>query len=531
MCIQKDVWEYLEPTYVTKGAIPSRMFFTQKKLPNGDIDRIKGRIVAGGHRQDRSLYDDNEISSPTVALTSVIAMAALAAREGHHVMTLDHKAAYLNARMEGPPVEMMLSPEVSEILCSIDPKYNKYIRRDGKIAVRLKKALYGCVQSAVLWYRELSSTLERLGFQKNPYDIGSYTRLNEGSIDKILVYVDDLFITSKGEDTLQTIADELGAKYPTVTVKTGLQHDFLGIHWDFGTKGQASLSMEGYVKDIISNFQVIKKKSTPATDDLFLIDANSPSLLKSKRKSFHSCVMTLHYLAKRTRPDILTAVSFCATRVLSPTEEDAKKLNRILGFLLRTQHQQLILKIGNKLQLRAYVDASFGVYKDGKSVTEIVLMLGDATIYVKSSKQKIVTRSSTESELVGISDALSQILWTREFLIRQGLSIGPAVVYQDNQSTIFLANKGRSTSERSRHIMIRYFFVAHYVEAKEIEIEYLPTADMIADILTKPLHGSLFLKFAAIMTGTPTKLPSTFAEVNHLQTKQSPLLELSAAQP
>ena len=253
--------------------------------------------------------------------------------------------------------------------------------------------------------------------------------------------------------------------------------------------------------------------------------------------------MILHYLAKRTRPDILTAVSFCATRVLSPTEEYDKKLNRILGFLLRTQHQQLILKTGNKLQLRAYVDASFGVYKDGKSVTGIVLVLGDATIYVKSSKQKIVTRSSTESELVGISDALSQILWTREFLIRQGLSIGPAVVYQDNQSTIFLANKGRSTSERSRHTKIRYFFVAHYVEAKEIEIEieYLPTADVIADILTKPLHGSLFLKFAAIMTGTPTKLPSTFAEVIYaevispqthmLQTKQSPLLELSAAQP
>ena len=144
-------------------------------------------------------------------------------------------------------------------------------------------------------------------------------------------------------------------------------------------------------------------------------------------------------------------------------------------------------------------------------MTGIVLMLGDATRYVKSSKQKIVTRTSTESELVGISDALSQILWMREFLIRQGLSIGPAAVHQDNQSTIFLANKGRSTSERRRHIKIRYFFVAHYVEAKEIEIEYLPTADMIADILTKPLHGSLFLKFAAIMTRTPTKPPHTYA--------------------
>ena len=82
------------------------------------------------------------------------------------------------------------------------------------------------------------------------------------------------------------------------------------------------------------------------------------------------------------------------------------------------------------------MDASFGVYKDGKSVTRIVLMLGDATLHVKSSKQKIVTRSSTELELVGISDALCQILWTREFL-----TIRPAVVYQNNQSTIFLANK------------------------------------------------------------------------------------------
>ena len=67
------------------------------------------------------------------------------------------------------------------------------------------------------------------------------------------MYVDESFITSKVEDTLQTIADELGAKYPTVTVKTGLQHDFLGIHWDYGTKDQASLSMEGYHQQVPSH--------------------------------------------------------------------------------------------------------------------------------------------------------------------------------------------------------------------------------------------------------------------------------------
>ena len=145
------------------------MFLTPKTLPDGKLHRVKGRIVSGGHRQDRSLYEDSEISSPTVALTSVLAMAALAAHEGHYIMTLDHKAAYLNAKMLGPPVEMMLSPEVAEILCGIDTKYLQFLRPDKKIAVRLKKALYGCVQSAVLWYNELTSTLEELGYRRNPY--------------------------------------------------------------------------------------------------------------------------------------------------------------------------------------------------------------------------------------------------------------------------------------------------------------------------------------------------------------------------
>ena len=127
-------------------------------------------------------------------------------------------------------------------------------------------------------------------------------------------------------------------------------------------------------------------------------------------------------------------------------------------------------------------------------------MIGNATIYVKSGKQKIVTKSSTVED-VGISDALSQVLWTREFLLYAGFNLGPAVMYQDNMSTIFLANKGRSTSEKSRHIKIRYFFVKHYIEAKEIVLQYLPTADMVADILTKALHGSLFFKLRGILTG------------------------------
>jgi hypothetical protein len=90
----------------------------------------------------------------------------------------------------------------------------------------------------------------------------------------------------------------------------------------------------------------------------------------------------------------------------------------------------MILRIGPNLRLRAFVDASFYLFEDGKSVTGVVIMLGDAMIYLKSGKQKIVTRSSTESKLVGISDSFSQVPWTRKYLTLAGLNIGPAVSLQ-----------------------------------------------------------------------------------------------------
>jgi Reverse transcriptase (RNA-dependent DNA polymerase) len=229
-CMHKGAWECLGPSHKGKF-IPSKMFLTPKKLPSGELDKIKGRIVGGGHRHDRSLYEDSEISSPTVALTSILAMAALAAHEGHHVMSLDHKAAYLNASMKGPLVMMLLTAEVSPLLCGIDSSHKKFLRTDGKIAVRLKIALYGCVQSAVLWYEELASTLVDIGFKRNPYDICSFNRSRSGTVGRILVYVDDLLITLQSNQVLIDISETLRRKYEAATTKMGSEHNFLGIKW------------------------------------------------------------------------------------------------------------------------------------------------------------------------------------------------------------------------------------------------------------------------------------------------------------
>jgi hypothetical protein len=104
----------------------------------------------------------------------------------------------------------------------------------------------------------------------------------------------------------------------------------------------------------------------------------------------------------------------------------------------------------------------------------------------------LVAKSSTEAELIGASDALPQILWTREFLIEQGYSSKPATLYQDNTSTIALMRKGRSTSARTRHIAIRYFFIKDREDAGEVTVEHMGTNAIAADGLTKPLQGDAF---------------------------------------
>ena len=112
--------------------------------------------------------------------------------------------------------------------------------------------------------------------------------------------------------------------------------------------------------------------------------------------------------------------------------------------------------------------------------------------YGKSSTQKLNTTSSTEAELVAMTEAGNQVLWTRNFLIHQEYEVGPALIYQDKLSTFQLVKNGRSNSERTRHIDIKSFFLHDQIKSDHIIVTYKSTKEMIADLLTKPLQGKLF---------------------------------------
>jgi hypothetical protein len=179
--------------------------------------------------------------------------------------------------------------------------------------------------------------------------------------------------------------------------------------------------------------------------------------------------------------------------------DDESKLTRVLKYLNGTQHLGICLTASSPIKVQAFIDASYGVHADGKSHSGLCITIGSGPIIAKSSKQRLVTKSSTEAELVAESDFASDALVSKAFLEAQGEQVTSATIYQDNMSTIALLKNGMSKSDRTRHINIRYFWTKEQVDSGNLQITYLPTDDMIADILTKPLQGNKFLTLRQLL--------------------------------
>ncbi len=133
---------------------------------------------------------------------------------------------------------------------------------------------------------------------------------------------------------------------------------------------------------------------------------------------------------------------------------------------------------------------------------------------VSSTKQQLNTQSSTESELVGVDDMMPIVVWSWYFLMAQGYGVTQNLLLQDKKSSIPLERNGKaSNGKRTRHINIQYFFITDRVNMKEIEIEWCPTKEMVADFMTKPLQGSHFRRLHDLIMRMSTikmaKIPST----------------------
>jgi hypothetical protein len=315
--------------------------------------------------------------------------------------------------------------------------------------------------------------------------------------------VDDGMATSVDLKDLKLFEEQLRTEYGEgLKITYGKTHEYLGMAIDV-RDAYCEMTMSKYILDLVKDNGGYKQRvyQTPASDGLFNVLESKP-LNEKDREHFHKTVARLLYLATRVRPDILLAVTYLCSRVTKATASDKIKLNRIIGYLAGTPElgKRLGGDANGNATLTSFSDASFAVHPDMKSHNGQYITFGLGGILIKCNKERLVTRSSTEAELVCLSDGVGLTSYCNEFLKYQGMDFTPELM-QDNMSTIKLAEKGRSTSDRTRHIKIRYYFVNQFIENGEMKIKYCPTDEMVADVLTKPLQGDKFTTLARKLLG------------------------------
>ena len=500
-----------------KRAMESLIFLVEKRDAS-----IKARHCANGSTQ-REYMSREEVSSPTVSTESTLLTAVIEAEEGRDVGTCDIPNAFVQTEVserdhEGNRTIMKIRGILVDILCEMDPVYKDYVVYEGKdkkqkvLYVHIVRALYGMLVSAMLFYKKFVADITKYGFELNPYDPCVANKMVNGKQMTISWHVDDVKASHKESKILdgffQWVKDTYGS-IGEVKITRGKIHEYLGMTLDYSVPGQVSINMIDYVKSMIANFPEEylqgSKVASPWNENLFKVDDKSPALSDEMREQFHTSTAQGLFACKRARPDISPAIANLTTRVRTPNQDDWNKLVRMMKFLKQTQSDVLTLRADGSKTLKWHVDAAFAVHPDFRSHTGATMTMGKGAITSISRKQGMNTRSSTEAEVVAADEAVGPMLWTRRFLEHQGYEIKDNILFQDNQSAMLLESNGRkSAGKRSRHLNIRFFFVADQKAKGHIDIRFCPTDQMVGDYMTKPLHGSKFKEFRRTIMNMPS---------------------------
>ena len=293
----------------------------------------------------------------------------------------------------------------------------------------------------------------------------------------ICVHVDDLLMICIDRKVTNSEIEKLEEIFGSLSVSYGKMQNYLGMVFDFTTEGTVAIEMKNYIEDLLEHTETKTSAPTPAEMKLFDVNCKNELLSDVERAKFHTVVAKLLYLAKRARPDILLATSYLTTRVTRATEGDLEKLSMCLEYLKGSKDITLRLNGRDYDTVTVYVDASYGTLADRKPHTGTVLNSGRAFICEYSRKQRINTKSSCEAEPDGVSDGVNPAIGVMNFMINQGYEARPVTLMQDNKSTIKMIESGKSNSERSRHIDIRFYFVNDRVKNGDVRVEYLRTED------------------------------------------------------
>lgn len=469
-----------------RETVGGKWVYTVKESSDGK-QSYKARYVAKGYSQ-REGTDYHETFAPTVSMTSVRTVMQLAAENDLILHQMDVKTAYLNA-----PIDCeiyMEQPEGFEIQGD----------KGEKLVYKLNKSLYGLKQSGRNWNQMLYKHLVENGFEQSPSDHCVYTKQTEEEMVVVVIWVDDMIIGASNErllyETKQMMTDKFKMK------DLGKLSYFLGIEFEQGD-GYVKMSQKRYIQKMLEKYGMsdCKPRATPCEHKP---EQGCDEPVDSRK--YREVVGSLIYLMMCTRPDICWIVTKLSQHLSSPLEVHWVAVKHVLRYLKGTVDYELCFrKSKHGLKLIGYSDADWASSEDDRRSTSgycFSLNEKGPLISWKSRKQSTVALSSCEAEYIALAAAVQESLYLRQLLCDIGHKDQdePVLIFEDNQGTIALAGNPVNR-QRSKHIDIRYHFIRSELSKGKVMLKYCPTADMLADVMTKPAKKFQLNKFNTLIFG------------------------------
>lgn len=449
---------------------------TRQQLANLESAlKFKMRLVARGFSSIFGVHYDANYS-PACLFKSLLVVMHIAKIEGWYKTNIDIGNAYLEAECKRD-MYMVLPMDWTG---------------GRKIVVRLARNLYGLKDAGLVWYLLVNKVLQEFNFVRSIYDPCIYYLMTKDGKRVILVlFVDDMAINCS-DATLARIFKDYCKKIFKKITDAGDLRKFIGIEMaddgDYLLLSQKEITNQ-YVAEHVKRGRVFKSVPLAPMDDLERDGPDAPT------EPIYDLTGKIRYLADRTRPDLLYAASRLGTKstAAAPAYQDAA-LN-VFRYLNFTKDLGLRLGGGDKeVKLFGYADASHVRNRDSKSQLGYCMYLSrdSGAVISRSTKDKTVSLSSTEAEIKALVECFKDGLWLRGLLAELGYpQVAPTVIYQDNQSGIRLAEKVGSENN-TRHIINCINFIRQEIENKSFCLEYIPTGEMVADILTGPRGRGTF---------------------------------------
>jgi hypothetical protein len=178
-----------------------------------------------------------------------------------------------------------------------------------------------------------------------------------------------------------------------------------------------------------------------------------------------------------------------------PTAATLQQVARIFRYLVETPTRGLLFTRNSPsigLGYISFSDADWAGSEDARSTSGDIGLMAGAAVYWSCSKQSVIAQSSSEAEYVAANASARNIAATRSFLTELLLPLSvPTVLLIDNQTAIRMALDDDRAARR-KHINVKHHYIRDKMNQAEIKLEWIPTQDQLADLLTKALPRATF---------------------------------------